>query len=154
MAILRKNDPATLNHADTTIIAAGTRIKGEIESKCRIHVDGEFSGPICSDNTITIGKAGFIEGDLYARELVVTGRFSGTAICETVRILAGGKIVGRVTSNILQIERGCIFHGQNIFKEAPWQVVDSIQGKSPLHKVDNRPDYVTAIPIASERAVG
>ncbi len=151
MAVFTKSNRTTSNAANTTIVAAGTRIEGEMVSRFRIHVDGEFSGPVSSDSSITIGKTGLIEGHLCAKELVVTGRFSGTAICETVRILGGGRISGRITSNILEIEKGCLFHGQNIFKEAA-EIADLTQGKNRLYEADNILENVTAIPIASGRA--
>lgn len=153
MAIFTHSNGKAVEHANTTIIAAGTRIKGEIESKCKIHVDGEFSGPIHCDSMISIGRSGFVEGDLRAKELVVTGYFSGMAICEKIHILAGGKITGRITSNMLEIERGCIFHGQHTFKKTVGEIKRLIQSESALNKSDDLPHIVTAIPVASEMAV-
>jgi len=116
-------------------------------------VDGVFSGPIRSDSTVTIGRSGSIEGDLHADELVVTGRFSGTAICEKIRILAGGRMVGNATSSVLEIERGCVFHGRNTFRRGPGETAVSALEESISHAESNVPDNVTAIPIPSRKAM-
>ena len=113
MAIFNKSDKPASNLTNTTIIAAGTTMKGEIQIKSGIYVEGDFSGTINSGDIITVGKTGFVEGDIVSKKLIVTGRFSGTAYCEEIEILAGGKVVGQITSNILVIERGGFFEGES-----------------------------------------
>lgn len=59
-----------------------------------------------------------MEGTLTAQKLVVTGRFVGTATCEEVEILAGGRVVGQMSSKVLVIERGSFFEGESKLLEA------------------------------------
>ena len=118
MAIFGKSNQSTANRANTTIIAAGTKIMGEIQIESKLHLDGEFSGTINSKGIIFLGKTGFIEGDIVSQKLIVTGRFFGTAHCKEIEILAGGKVVGKITSNVLVIERGGFFKGESKPKES------------------------------------
>lgn len=80
-------------------------------------MDGEFSGQVVSSSIITVGKTGLMEGEITARKLVVTGHFSGTATCDELEILAGGRVQGAISSKILVIERGSFFEGESRLKE-------------------------------------
>lgn len=81
-------------------------------------MDGEFSGLIHSDSTISVGRTGLIEGDVSAKKLVVTGRFMGTADCEEIEILSAGRVIGRIACKALVIERGSFFEGESRLKDA------------------------------------
>ena len=131
MAIFNKSDKSK-NSANTTIFSAGTRIEGNLKGNCRIHVDGEFSGCIISKGIISVGKTGSIEGEVFSKKLIVTGNFMGEADCEEVEIAAGGKLVGQVKSNILMIERGSFFEGENKIKDSAKR---SITNRQNNHKV-------------------
>ncbi len=56
----------------------------------------------------------------------------GEADCEEVEIVAGGKLVGQVKSNILMIERGSFFEGENKIKDSAKR---SITNRQNNHKV-------------------
>jgi len=118
MAIFRKSDKSAANSANTTVIATDTKITGKIQVESKVHVDGEFSGTINAKSVISVGKNGLIEGEIVAQKLVVTGCFLGTAHCEEIEILASGKVVGQITSNVLVIERGGFFEGESKPKES------------------------------------
>lgn len=150
MAIFKRPDQATTKSANTTIIAAGTSIEGEIDSQCRIHVDGSFIGPMKTGSIVAIGKTGIVEGDIKAKELFVSGCLTGTANCAKIHILAEGKISGKITSKVLMIEKGSIFHGQHIHAEASKQAKLSAIANNA--RKDTR-DNVTAIPSAIEKAI-
>ncbi len=132
MAIFGKSNKSAVTSSGTTIISSGTKIRGAIQGECKVHVDGELSGPIDSISIISVGKNGFIEGDVVAKKLIVLGRFSGTADCEEIQILAGGKVVGQITCKILVIERGSFFQGQNKLKDSPLGISERPPGESPL----------------------
>lgn len=132
MAIFNKSDQSKTDGTATTIIAAGTRIEGNLKGECRVHVDGEFSGCIISKGIISVGKTGIIEGEAFSKKLIVTGSFIGEADCEEVEIAAGGKLVGQIKSNILVIERGSFFEGENKLKDSAKR---SIANRKNNHKV-------------------
>ncbi len=133
MAIFGKSKKPAGNPLNTTIISGSTKIKGQIQGECVVHMDGKFSGPIHSKSIVSVGKNGFIEGDVIAQKLIVVGRFAGTADCEEIQILAGGEIIGQITCNILIIERGGLFHGQNKHKATPLEIGKCSLNKTPIH---------------------
>lgn len=132
MAIFNKSDQSKTDGAAATIIAGGTRIEGNLKGEGRVHVDGEFSGCIISKGIISVGKTGSIEGEVFSKKLIVTGKFMGEADCEEVEIVAGGKLVGQVKSNILMIEKGSFFEGENKIKDSAKR---SIANRQNNHKV-------------------
>ncbi|MBF0310520.1 MAG: polymer-forming cytoskeletal protein [Magnetococcales bacterium] len=113
MAFFNKGDAEKVDRSGTTIIATGTKVTGNFDLECKLHVDGHVTGQVRSSSLITIGKQGLVEGEILAKKLVVTGRFAGTATCEEVEILGGGKVTGRLMTRILVIERGSLFEGES-----------------------------------------
>ncbi|PAF42034.1 polymer-forming cytoskeletal protein [Helicobacter sp. 11S03491-1] len=101
-----------------TIIAQGTKLKGEIHTDCHLHIDGEFEGNIQSKNIVMVGKSGFVSGEIYAQKLLVSGKFSGTTECDVVEILPMGRIDGKIISSELVIERKGIFMGESKTKQS------------------------------------
>jgi cytoskeletal protein CcmA (bactofilin family) len=116
MGRIFNNDQKPNINSGTTTIATGTKITGEIDIGCNLHIDGEFEGSIKSKSFITIGKDGLIEGDIVADKLIVSGRFFGTCECEIVEILPNGRIEGKIVSKELVIERKGLFIGESNVK--------------------------------------
>ncbi len=154
MGIFTKSDKSSTNPSNTTIIAAGTKIRGELQVEGSMYVDGEFSGPINSTSIITVGKTGYIEGDVAAEKLIIAGGFSGTAVCEEIRILAGGRVAGQTTCKTLMIERGGIFNGQNRIKNLPIEISDRSQIDMPIRAINNTSDNVTCFSESSKVVKG
>lgn len=150
MVIFTKSGQSSANSSNTTIIAAGTKIRGELQVEGSMYVDGEFSGPIDSTSIITVGKNGYIEGDVAAEKLIVTGGFSGTADCGEIRILAGGRVAGRITCKILMIERGGIFNGQNRIKKLPLEISDRSRIEISERATNNMSDNITCFSESSK----
>ena len=102
----------------TTVIAKGTKITGKLELECKLHIDGEIDGIIHSSNIVTIGASGLIKGEVFAAKLIVSGEMEGNADCDNIDVLAGGKILGDITSNNLVIEPKGMFEGHSKIKVA------------------------------------
>ncbi len=113
MAIFSKSN----TESNTTIIASGTKIDGNFDLKCRLHVDGEISGKIISNNVISIGKIGKIKGELSAKKLIISGVLEGEADCDSIELLKGGKVFGKIIAKDLMIESDTIFEGESQFKK-------------------------------------
>lgn len=113
-----------------TIIAQGTKLKGEINTDCHLHIDGEFEGNIHSKNTVMVGKSGVVSGEIYAQKLIVSGKFNGTTESEVVEILPLGRIDGKIITSELVIERKGIFMGESKTKQAPADRVQKITSKA------------------------
>jgi len=62
-----------------------------------------------------------IKGEVFAERLLVSGEIVGNCDCQNIEILAGGKILGDITSSNLVIESQGFFEGNSKIKvkEAP-----------------------------------
>lgn len=112
----QSNGVAAQKAGAATIIAQGTRIKGNITTDCHLHIDGEFEGKIDSKNTVMIGKNGQVDGEVYANKLVVSGKLKGLTESDTVEISSQGRFEGVITSTELVIEKKGIFIGESKIK--------------------------------------
>jgi len=117
MEIFNKGDKMAKTNNSTTIISKGVIIKGELELAAKLHVEGVIEGRVNSTNDISIGKEGFIKGELVAHKLTITGKFEGSADCDTIEIMAGGIVKGDIKIKNIIIENGGIFTGTSALKE-------------------------------------
>ncbi|MCE3036266.1 bactofilin family protein [Helicobacter anatolicus] len=116
MAIFTSTDQqsnAPIKGGAATIIAQGTKIKGDMHIDCHLHIDGDFEGNIYSKNTVMIGKTGNVLGNIFAQKLIVNGKFNGVAESSVVEILPTGRIEGRVITPEFVIERKGVFVGES-----------------------------------------
>lgn len=115
MAVFSKSDsekPAKSLSKGATIIAAGTKISGDITLTSSLHIDGEIEGIIKSDNIVTIGIKGSMKGEVKARSFVINGSFEGAAESKSIEILPKGSVRGKLTYTELTIEKGGSFEGE------------------------------------------
>lgn len=92
-------------------IGAGVVVQGAMKVPGRVHVDGSFSGELSAD-TLIVGPAGQVSGQITATHVVVMGRVSQQLKAIHLQIRATGSVAGAVTYSELEIERGGVLDGQ------------------------------------------
>ena len=118
MAIFNKPDQQTDYSSNVTTIAAGSIISGKIDTQCELHIDGDVDGEITSTGTVKIGQTGKVNSDLKAKSLVVAGKFSGNAECDSIELISGGEAEGKLTTASLTIDASSSFQGESIRKKS------------------------------------
>ena len=100
-----------------TIVGAGTFIKGEINCKGTIRVEGDVEGRILSDDTIVIHETGRVKADLTAGQVIVGGQVHGNILAhERIEVTAKGQILGDITAPRVSIAEGVLFEGHCTMK--------------------------------------
>ncbi len=100
------------DHTAINLVGSGTTIKGEIESKGDIRVDGKVIGELRSKGKIVLGDTGVIEGDIYCANADFSGRVEGKAdVTELLSLKASAVFQGDIITNKLSIEPGAKFSG-------------------------------------------
>jgi cytoskeletal protein CcmA (bactofilin family) len=121
MAIFNSNDLKNQNSpqtiSSTTIITIGSAIKGEMNLKCNLFIDGDFEGVIHSDHDVTIGKNGRVHGEIFAKRVTVQGIVQGNIDTYSIEIKPSGKVQGTITSKELSIDPRGIFEGNSVIKK-------------------------------------
>jgi cytoskeletal protein CcmA (bactofilin family) len=115
-----KNKPTTIMSNEktnggngTTLISAGTTLKGDISSNSDLRIDGTIVGNVTSSSKIVIGASGSIEGDIFGNQADIVGKVSGNIKTKDLLQLRGDCIVnGNVQAGKLQVEPTAKFNGQ------------------------------------------
>ena len=104
----------------STIIAAGTKLKGDINLDGDIQIYGVVNGNITvNEGTIRLMRSGRIEGNLTAPQITVDGSIEGVCISDHLEILENGRLNGIVKGCNFSIQKGGIFIGQSEITEEP-----------------------------------
>ena len=126
-----KQSDGVSSSGGATIIAQGTRIKGEINADCRLHIDGEFEGTIHSKDTVMVGKNGIVRGDIESASLIVSGRFIGNITANVLEIKPQGRVEGTAATSEFVIERKGMFIGESKIKSPKTNKIEVIPTELP-----------------------
>ena len=97
----------------TTLISAGTTLKGDISSSSDLRIDGTIIGNIHSSAKIVIGGSGVVEGDISGNQADIVGKVSGNIRTKELLQLRGESVVtGNLYAGKLQVEPSATFNGQ------------------------------------------
>ena len=96
----------------TTIIGTGTVIKGDIDSKADIRLDGHIIGNINTSAKVLIGPEGVVEGDIIGQQADILGKVMGDLRVTDLLQLRGKSIVtGNLYAGKLVVEPTATFNG-------------------------------------------
>ena len=111
IAAMQKEKPTGLN--GTTLISAGTTVKGDISSNSDLRIDGTVSGNINSTSKIVVGSTGVVEGDIAGNQADIVGKVSGNIRTKDLLQLRGDCVInGNLFAGKLQVEPTAKFNGQ------------------------------------------
>lgn len=138
MGIFSKNDKQAAHKTGTTVISAGTFIRGGIETTGSIFIDGKFEGVVVAGESLTIGKNGEVIGEVRVKTLTVSGLLDGLINVEDANILTTGKILGKMQYQKLIIEENGVFEGEGKMKNSNLtSQYNSVTNNSVREMLDN-----------------
>ena len=101
------------NGNGTTLIGAGTTLKGDISSNSDLRIDGKVIGNIHSSAKVVIGANGVVEGDISGNQADIIGKVTGNIKAKDLIQLRGDSTVtGNLYAEKLQVEPSATFNGQ------------------------------------------
>ena len=112
MGIFSRTNKQPKQETGTTVINSGTTLKGMIDTKGSLFIDGRFEGIIVASQDVTIGKNGEVLGEIKSKILTVNGTIDGLFDVEQVNILSSGHVIGRMQYDELVIEPNGVFEGE------------------------------------------
>lgn len=102
----------TPNGTALSIIAAGTKIDGDIETDGVIRIEGRVEGSIRAGRQVLVGRQGEVHGDVATREAVVGGKVEGTITAtERLEIQATSTIIGDIHTRAIAVIEGGRING-------------------------------------------
>jgi len=93
-----------------SLISRDLRIRGDLNSRGEIHIDGAIVGDIQAQNVI-LGKEGSVDGKVAAGSVVVHGFVTGLIEASSVELAASAHVIGDTIHDDLTIEKGACIDG-------------------------------------------
>ena len=97
----------------SSVISSDTVIKGKIDFKGELLIEGKASGDILGDN-VTLGPSAKVDGKIIVKAITIQGNFTGFIRSDLVRLDAGSTVVGDIEHSEISIETGANFNGKVI----------------------------------------
>ena len=115
----KKSKMATETISTQNIIAADTKIVGDIVSKGPFRIDGQVEGNIKTKDKIVVGKSGFVNGTIDGINADFEGSFSGKLkLSGTLSLKSSAYVQGEVEVGKLAVEPGATFNATCAMKGA------------------------------------
>jgi cytoskeletal protein CcmA (bactofilin family) len=98
--------------ADSSLIGAGTSIRGNIHGSGSLEVFGRVDGDITIDGDVSVGNQAVIHGRVSGARVTVSGSVQGDLHgTEAVLIEQGARVVGDLLAPRVGIENGALVRG-------------------------------------------
>lgn len=98
--------------AALSIISAGMRITGDVETNGTLKVDGRIEGSVVGARQMMLGRSGSVHGNVHAGEVVVGGQVDGSVIADERLELQGTAVVnGDIETKSIVVLEGARING-------------------------------------------
>lgn len=103
----------------TTLVAAGTHIKGEVRFHGNLEIEGKVTGNIIAEDAdkarVRILPTGEVHGEVHAPVMVVNGLVVGDLfVSEQVELASKAVVEGNVHYQLIEVEMGARVNGSFI----------------------------------------
>lgn len=110
--------------AINTLIAEGTRIKGDVQFKGGLHLEGVIDGAISAegvDAVLTLSDKGRINGEVRVSNAVINGTVNGDIfVGERLELAGNARVEGNVHYKVLEMAAGAQVNGKMLYQsESP-----------------------------------
>jgi cytoskeletal protein CcmA (bactofilin family) len=107
---MRTDSPSP--EAGLSVIAAGMKIVGDIESTGVVKIEGVVEGAIRGARQLLLGRQGTVHGDIRAHEVVIGGIVIGTIVAdERVEIQGTSSVQGDIHTKTIVVLEGGVING-------------------------------------------
>ncbi|HTE31551.1 MAG TPA: polymer-forming cytoskeletal protein, partial [Chryseolinea sp.] len=101
------------SNGGTTLIGAGTTLKGDISSNSDLRIDGTIIGNIHSSAKVVVGANGSVEGDISGNQADIIGKVKGNIkVKDLLQLRGDSSVTGNLQAGKLQVEPSATFNGQ------------------------------------------
>ena len=97
----------------TSFLSESCELRGNLDVKGGIRIDGEMNGTLNCESTIYIGETAKINAEIVTKSMVSGGSIVGNITAEdTVQINSPGSVEGEIRTCNLGIEKEVYFNGR------------------------------------------
>ena len=96
------------------VLGNGTSVKGTLESKGNLRIDGQFEGTLIIAGKLVIGKDSFVQGNIQCTSAELEGRVKveKMTVSGLLSLKATAVVEGVINTQRLYIEQGALLTGQ------------------------------------------
>lgn len=95
-----------------SVVGAGMRIVGDVESNGIIKVEGTIEGAVRGARQVLLGRSGTIQGDVHAADVVVGGKVIGNIVAtDRVEIQGTASVDGDLSTRSIVVFEGGMING-------------------------------------------
>lgn len=103
--------------ADTSLIARGTTIRGDIRFTGSLHLDGQVEGAVLADAgsnaVLTVSEVGHVVGDIQVPHAVIDGTVVGNIhVTDRLELAAQARVQGDISYAVLEMAAGAQVNGK------------------------------------------
>jgi cytoskeletal protein CcmA (bactofilin family) len=118
----RRNDRSVGSH-DTSLIARGTVIRGDLRFSGALHLDGRIEGTLLGegeDAVFTLSEHGQVKGEIHVQHAIVNGTVEGDIHAgERLELAPLARITGDVHYRTLEMAAGAQVNGRMSHRAEP-----------------------------------
>lgn len=107
----------------TSLIAAGTEIRGDVLFTGRLHIDGKVEGSIRADDAdavLTLSNQAQVLGEVVAPHIVINGAVTGDVTAgERLELASNARVEGNVYYKVLEMSAGAQINGKIVYRAEP-----------------------------------
>jgi cytoskeletal protein CcmA (bactofilin family) len=102
-----------------SIIGPGMRIKGDLEARGSVRIEGMVEGTIQAGKAVVIGREGTVKGDILTEDAVLAGTVNGTIRAKSrLEVESTARVDGEIYAKTLKLDEGAVVNGQVRMGEA------------------------------------
>ncbi len=124
---------------ELNLIAAGTVFEGKLRTPGSIRVDGRVVGEIIATNSISVGGAGDIEGNISAKNITIGGKVNGSVVAQEKLVFEPKAVIkGDIHASKLVIDEGATFDGSCVMTSQSKPMSNLVELKVDQRRADER----------------
>ena len=112
MGLFKKSAPSVDTTKVDTLIGSEAFFQGVLSVKGSLRIDGRIEGAVTGAQSVIVGAAGLVRGDITADFVVVGGKVQGdVSASEMIEVLSQGQVAGDISTPRLLVEEGALLDG-------------------------------------------
>ncbi len=117
----RKDARPIPSETATTLIAAGTEIRGDVHFSGRLHLDGKVEGALHGEGAqamLTLSEHAVVTGEVHAPHVVIDGTINGDVNAgERLELASNARVEGNVYYKMLEMSAGARINGKMVHRD-------------------------------------
>jgi cytoskeletal protein CcmA (bactofilin family) len=108
----KRSDSSDYESSSQSFFGKTMRIEGEVTSNEDLTIEGKIKGQLQVSKTLTIGKEGYVDGDISANVVHISGKAEGhLSASKRLVISSEGKYTGNISADTIKVAEGAQIKG-------------------------------------------